>query len=145
MNRRLNAEEVERLYQAAMERVAIKVKKEGAQRAADRQEASRWRDYLTSAKEHARGWGPTATNIRNRINSALDSGSLNDLRRAAAAYEHFRSGSDPRSKRRTLTPKVAPYLPKELPHGCGVRRQEAWGPKGGFLLNGGRVESRRKE
>jgi hypothetical protein len=87
--------------------------------------------------------GPTAAHIRNQINSALDTGSLNELRRAAAAYDRFRAGSGPRSKKRTLTPKAAPYLPKELPHGCGVRRQEAWGPKGGFILNGGRVESRR--
>jgi hypothetical protein len=96
-----------------------------------------WTDHLQTALTRAKGWGQPAEALRIRIRRALDSKDWRTLREAADAYAAYRGVERPPPLR-----AAAPYSPAEAPRGCGVRREENWGPKGSWILNGGRFESK---
>lgn len=109
---------------------------EGAKR-----DAVMWADYVEGALTQAGGWGEPAAALRGHLRRALSSKSLRDLREAARAYDAFRAAGE--AQRLKQRPGVAPFSPEKPPRGCGVRREDGWGPKGSWILSGGRIESNR--
>lgn len=107
-----------------------------------KRDAAMWAAHLENALSRAKQWGPEAAALRKQIRRALTSAHIKDLREAGRAYDAFRAES-PNAKGRTAR-KTAPFLPPEAPPGCGVRRQDKWGPTGSWIISGGRAESKRE-